>query len=373
MRRKVLVAASEYPPMVGSGASLVEAFVDELVEEPDVELHLWAPEGSDIPRRGQLHDSVRRPRGIADVFATTVRNAWTLRGLMRRHRFDAIAMMDSIVNSYGLPFVPTARTLAYVRGDGRFSAASLVTERLTGRMALERAALAKVKLIVGNARATLDRMQTLPEDIEPRVVHPCYDPHRIYDPRRHVHRPGDIPDSVFVFTTVSRLTPGKGHDLVLELLAAARSRLPPFHYVIVGDGPCRASLRKQARQLGLADQVTFTASVPLEDLGAYYGHSDLFLLLADPGAGFGLAIAEAEASGVPLMVTRFGGVSEVVRHDETGWVIHATEPKAAQDALVALVADEDRRRRYAEEAKRRALREQSPSAFARSLLASLLP
>ena len=125
--------------------------------------------------------------------------------------------------------------------------------------------------------------------------------------------------------TVCRLAePHKNVDLVLQALAKIRNT-QPFHYTIVGDGYLRPSLEKLARDLGLAERVTFTGFLGLPQLNAALIESDLFILTTSqtPVAyeGFGLVYLEANACGCPVLAARIGGSAEAVDEGVSGMFV----------------------------------------------------
>ena len=77
-------------------------------------------------------------------------------------------------------------------------------------------------------------------------------------------------------------------------------------------------------------------------VGQLLSQADLFVLPSEQES-FGLAALEALASGVPVVASNVGGLPEVVRHAETGWLVPVRDPTALAAAVVQLLADESRR------------------------------
>ncbi len=155
---------------------------------------------------------------------------------------------------------------------------------------------------------------------------------------------------VLLFT--GRLVPHKGLDVVLRALA----RLPPdVALVVVGRGPGLASLTALARRLGVAERVRFCPDVSDAELPSYYRASDLFVFPSHNRLeGFGLAVAEAMACGIPVIVADMPGVREVIEPGQEGLL---TEPLLAPelaDRVAELLSDPTRARRMGEAGRRRA-------------------
>lgn len=142
-------------------------------------------------------------------------------------------------------------------------------------------------------------------------------------------RPGPFEDYIL---SISRLDTAKRIDLLLRALAESRSGL---RAIIAGRGPARDDLQHLARQLGLAQRVTFAGFV--DDTAAI----DLFarcraVYYAPVDEDYGFATIEAFAAGKPVLTTSdAGGVLEFVRDGESG-LVTAPQPEALADALERL-------------------------------------
>ena len=367
----VLVVCSSAPPQLGGIASVLEIVCATLMRSSDRELHLLCSRSTGDGLAHVVHDRLVWPRRGIFTVALHMRNAWVFRRLSQRHRFERVIFLDAAARLYGLPVAPRAQATVYVHG-GDLMAFSRPGEFVSQRIGLQRAALRRAHRVLVNSRATGELLRGLAPDVESRVLYPCYDPRRIYDPVRNSESPYREPSGTFVLLTVSRLVERKGSDHVLRLLARIDGHLPPYRYYIVGEGPHRAALELLVRQLRLSNRVVFAGSVPTEKLGGYYHHADLFIMLPQPGRagfeGFGLAYVEAGLSGTAAIASAHGGAVEAVQHDVTGWILDTDQEERAASELLALVRDEARRRRYADAARTWAVRELDPARFVHELL-----
>ncbi len=145
------------------------------------------------------------------------------------------------------------------------------------------------------------------------------------------------------FLTVARLTEHKGVDTVLHALAALRQVEPDLRYAVIGSGERLAELETLARRLRVADRVRFLTNVPDADLPAFYNLATGYLGVSrDTGTqveGFGLALVEASACGIPVIGGRSGGIPEAVREGETGMLVEAEDVSALAEAIRALLRD----------------------------------
>ena len=373
-RSPLLVVSSSAPPRLGGISSLLDIVCATLMQSTDRELHLLCPPGTGGGRAHVVHDRLAWSRQGVFNLPLQMRNALVFGQLLRRHRFELVIFFDAAARLYGLPMAPRAEATVYVHGH-ELKAPSRPGEFLSHRLTLQCRALRRAQRVIVNSHATGELLRERAPDVEFRVLHPCYDPRRIYDPARHSESPYREPSGTFVLLTVSRLVERKGHEHVLRLLAHVDRRLPPYRYYIVGDGRHRTILKQLAHQLGLSQRVVFTGNVPTEQLGAYFHHADLFVMLPQPARGgfegFGLSYVEAGLSGTAAIGSAHDGAVEAVQHDVTGWILHTDQEERAAEELLALVRDANRRRRYAEAARAWASRELDPARFVRELLGQL--
>jgi glycosyltransferase involved in cell wall biosynthesis len=183
-----------------------------------------------------------------------------------------------------------------------------------------------------------------------------------------------LPD-VPVITTVARLARKKGIDTVLRALPEVLHRLPNLLYLIVGRGEEEGALQSQAGALGLTRNVRFLGTRPHADLPDILSAADLYVHCSrtaiDPVLGsrdvetMGRAVCEANACGLPALVSRSGGLPDVVIDGDTGLVIPEDDSAALADGLLRLLCDDALRHRMAHRALERARAEFSWDIVAR--------
>jgi len=138
---------------------------------------------------------------------------------------------------------------------------------------------------------------------------------------------------------VGRLDPEKGLSNFLKAVEILINSGMPVRATLVGDGPVRAELEQQSRNLGISSVVDFpgyvTHGLPLFD---YYRQSDL-LVMPSLSEGFPKVIPEAMAFRLPVVATTVGGIPEIIHHDENGILIPPGDPVAIADAVKRLVRE----------------------------------
>ena len=129
---------------------------------------------------------------------------------------------------------------------------------------------------------------------------------------------------------VSNLVGYEGIDTLLAAVAELRRRGLPVRPLIVGDGPERAALERQAGQLGLTGTAIFTGRVPMTEVRRYHALLDLFVVprtsdrvcqLVTP-----LKPVEAMASGLTVVASDVGALREIIRPEVTGALATSGDP-----------------------------------------------
>lgn len=140
----------------------------------------------------------------------------------------------------------------------------------------------------------------------------------------------------FLISSMGRLTEQKGFDLLLNAFAKVAGQNSKWNLLIIGDGPLRGVLERQANELGLAARVDFTGMV--QDPVPFLEKSKLFVM-ASRFEGFPYVALEALASGLPVIYTDCpSGPQEIIRQGVDGLLVpngDVTELAAAMDRLMA--------------------------------------
>ncbi len=137
---------------------------------------------------------------------------------------------------------------------------------------------------------------------------------------------------------VGRLIPIKGCDVFVEALA--RLKAVGWRAVVIGDGPEKEALGELAAANGLGDRVRFLGAVP--SAARYFSGVDLFVL-SSRSEGTPMVLLEAMGAGVCPVVTRVGGVPDLISSHERGWVVPPENPEALASALDEALGDPGRR------------------------------
>ncbi len=142
---------------------------------------------------------------------------------------------------------------------------------------------------------------------------------------------------------------GKGHKELFEAMAALKERYP-LHALIIGGGRRKREVRSLAASLGLAEVVHFLGH--RRDVPDLLNALDIFIL-PSYSEGVSLALLEAMAAARPVIVSRVGGLPEVVEQGKTGLLIPPRDADALAEALARLLDDPDFAKKLGASARRR--------------------
>jgi glycosyltransferase involved in cell wall biosynthesis len=142
-----------------------------------------------------------------------------------------------------------------------------------------------------------------------------------------------LPAATRVLAIVGRLVPIKDHGTLFAALASLERRV---HLLVIGDGPERPRLAGLARDLAVSDRVHFLGW--RHDLEAIVGGTDV-VICCSRNEGTPVALIEAMAAGVPVVATDVGGVGDLVRPGQTGWLVPSQDPGALAGAIRTVLGE----------------------------------
>jgi D-inositol-3-phosphate glycosyltransferase len=253
-----------------------------------------------------------------------------------------------------LPLVSTFHTLARVKAEtGDPEPARRVraeTEVIGCSDAILASCRAEATQLVELYGAPAERI----EIVAPGVDHAFFSPGDQRGARKALHL-GDHPVLLFV----GRIQPLKGADVAVAALAELHRHHPDALLVVVGgaSGPDghheEHHLRDLVNELGLAGSVRFVAPQPHHLLSTYYRAADV-CVVPSRSESFGLVALEAAACGTPVVAADVGGLTTLVDHGRTGFLVEGRDPVAFAGYVDAIVSDPARAQAMAAAAVARA-------------------
>jgi phosphatidyl-myo-inositol dimannoside synthase len=155
---------------------------------------------------------------------------------------------------------------------------------------------------------------------------------------------------------VGRLIERKGQDHLLRAFARLRSKLTsPVKLTLVGTGDTEMSLKNLAKDLLIANSVDFAGVVPGEKMPDIFKRGDIFVLPSQ-NEGMSIALLEAMACGLPVVVTNTGGTVELVQENVNGFVVPWADVQALTEQLDLLIKDQQLRSRLGQASRQTAIK-----------------
>ncbi len=143
-----------------------------------------------------------------------------------------------------------------------------------------------------------------------------------------------IPSATKVLINVGRLIPFKDQGRLLEAMTELQRDDYQVELWLVGDGPLEEELKLRARTLGINKSVRFLGFRP--DVSSLLQAADIFVF-PSYNEGFGLAILEAMACGLPIVASRARAIPELVLHQQTGLLVAPGDSRGLADAVKRLL------------------------------------
>jgi glycosyltransferase involved in cell wall biosynthesis len=225
-----------------------------------------------------------------------------------------------------------ANLLTFARNDHVFTVSDEVRASIRYPGGLRRLRLPPLETLYhGLDRATLDASAAPPAD--------------------GVREELGIPPRAPVVATVANFRHEKGHEYLLRAADLVRRSLPDVRFLLVGQGPLEGQVRREAERLELGDTVIFTGY--RTDVLRLTAAVDVFAL-SSLHEGLSIALMEAMAMGKPPVVTRVGGLPELVEDRRHGLLVPPADPQALAAGILSVLRDPALRHRLGQAARRRA-------------------
>ena len=160
-----------------------------------------------------------------------------------------------------------------------------------------------------------------------------------------------LPHHAPLVGNVAALVPHKGQRHLIESAMLVLPKVPDARFVIAGEGELRPALERQIREHHLEKHVLLAGFRP--DVLSLHKAFDIFVM-SSLTEGLGTSLLDAMACGKPIVATAAGGIPEVVVDGETGFLVAPRDHEGMARAIVALLKDEDLRRRMGEAGRTRA-------------------
>ncbi|MCD6470762.1 glycosyltransferase family 4 protein [Candidatus Bathyarchaeota archaeon] len=342
----------EYPPRIVGGIARHCSGLAEALAKLGHTVHVITLDFPGTPRYEEkngvrvyrTHVELGHPNFIVWVFLFNHFMEKKVAALSRDFKFDIIHIHDWLVAQAGIaskhylksPLISTVHSIEVGRARGLHSSDSYLIDGIEWWMTYE----SKRIIAVSNAvKRDLEMHFRLPgEKIE--VIPNAIDPskYEVKVDREAVKRRFGIGPNERIVLFIGRLTPQKGVEYLIWATPKIVKNHPDVRIVIVGDGWMKENLWSLAVRTGYQHKITFLGFLSDKDLIELTLSSDV-LVIPSVYEPFGIVALEAMAAGVPIVASNTGGLSEIIKHDRTGFLAYAENPDSIAWGVNKILSD----------------------------------
>jgi len=168
------------------------------------------------------------------------------------------------------------------------------------------------------------KVRVYPQGIDTQRFHPCK--------RNGFYEKNHQFGKELKLLYVGRISKEKNLDVLVQTFAALHQEQGDMGLIVVGDGPYRTEMERKLKDT----PAVFTGYLDGEDLAQAYASADLFVFPSTTDT-FGNVVLEAQASGLPVVVSAAGGPRENLIPGQTGLIVPSTTPEAFKNAILEIV------------------------------------
>lgn len=343
MKEHVIILSYDYPPNDGGISRLTAAFATELAAK-GVDLEVCSLEAHAVQKgleRPSL-PTVELPRTKGR------RELGLLRYILSRPKQSKI--IATVWNPEATMAWLLRRTNLYILAHGNEVMPYPQGYRYLLKSWLRKKVLKSARCVICNSRYTQQLVLNIDSNIKTTVINPGVDCERfdVVLTQKQAREQLGFRNDRRILLSVSRIDEYKGHDVVLNALAALpKAQLAQLQYIVAGNGGYLDSLKRHASELGINDNVTWLGFVADEQLPTLYKSADLFVLCTREDKqqrgveGFGMVFLEAQAAALAVVGTRAGGIPDAIQHGNGGWLIKQNDSQELVKYLEKLISTPD--------------------------------
>ncbi len=358
---KILFCNYEYPPLGGGGGVINALLAEELTKRHEVTV--LTSHGLGLPKEEFVNNVrvirapvyFRRQKAAANIPSML---AYLPMGVMAGKKLLKAESFDIINTHFALPSGPVGQFLSKyadipnvlsVHGGDLYDPSKRASPHNHAPLrAWIRHLIRQSDTVVGQSLNTLKNMHEFytPEIEGIRIPLGIKRP-----PRKSANREkyGFSQDDV-LFITVGRLVSRKAVQQLIDMMSKLKDT--NSHLLIIGSGPEEEMLREKATSLNINKQVHFMGPVEESEKFQLLNMADVFASTSQH-EGFGLVYLEAMACGKPVVCYDYGGQTDFLENDKTGYVIKLNDEEQFTNSCKKLLEDKASRTRMGEENIRR--------------------
>jgi len=247
------------------------------------------------------------------------------------HPYLSSFLAAKIAKRYSKPLVLTQHN-TFIEYNNIWDTVEKLNDLAIGKQVLKEAD--KIIVVSNATKKYVLSLGANPEKIE--VLHNGVDLNRFKhssEVKDEMRKKLGIPKDARVVLTVRRLVYKNGIDTLIASAEIAVKKNPKLVFVVVGKGPDFEEVKEKILQSGMQRSLRLTGFVSDRDLPFYYNVADLFALPSKSGEGLPLVALEAMATGLPVIATNVGGISEVMS-EAYGKLVPPNSPNSLAEAIL---------------------------------------
>ncbi len=348
---KILFCNYEYPPLGGGGGVINALLAGELAKRHEVTI--LTSQGLDLPHLEIVNNVriirvpvfFRRQKAAANIPSML---AYLPMGISAGKKLLDSESFDIINTHFALPSGPVGEALSRyahipnilsVHGGDLYDPSKFASphRHLILRYWIKKL-LRRADAVVGQSKNTLSNMQAYytPEIEGIRIPLGINRPEAV-NPKREEF---GFSDKEFLFVTVGRLVARKAINQLINIMSNFKGK--PVHLLVVGSGPQEQTLQDKASELGIESQIHFMGHVSDHAKQKILNISDVFVSTSQH-EGFGIVYLEAMAAGLPVICYDYGGQTDFLDNEQTGYVIKLNDQDVFTESCKKLLEDRESR------------------------------
>ena len=353
----ILFVTPFFPPQTGGVATYLDDIRRFLANRGHQVLVLRSGDSDSITPCPHVNDGVvyqfymrplwfpARPiKGVAATLSYFLPTLWKLARFLDEHQIELVCLEYPLPNVFYfqlLRFWKRFKLLVGMHGD---DVLSLHLLRRT-EQSLVRSCMRDNDWLLAHSSSLLSQAEKIIGGLGPNRSYLPYgiDAGRLRAMARDRQSHQVLPMSPYVLT-VAKLHDRKGLDILLQAVHKIKSKVIGYQFVIAGDGPEEARLRKMSVDLKVDDIVLFLGEVQGQDIPGLISQCEFFLL-PSRSEPFGIVLLEAMTFGKAIVATNVGGIPEFVTTGQNGILVPSCDSDSLASEIEHMLADKELRSR----------------------------
>ncbi len=159
----------------------------------------------------------------------------------------------------------------------------------------------------------------------------------------------------FTVGTIKSIENHNGIDCLIDAASLVINNYRKnINFLIVGDGSLKREMQRKVKDLKIENSIEFVGFIPHKNIIKYYDRLSLFIAVSTRES-FGVSVLEAAACEIPAITSNIGGLVEVNKNNETGFVINADDPSQLAESIIKFYEDEELRFNFGKSARKRVI------------------